>query len=81
MLLLGNDLQTFVLLTNIFFWLLIIVKNQSLKEYAIRKCKNCVKAKTETYKVQKPVPNTFADLCTLSVSICFLFQFLYIFRF
>ena len=33
----------------------------------------CVKAETETYIVQKPVPNTPADLCTLSVSICFQF--------
>ena len=24
---------------------------------------NCVKAETETYKVQKRVPNTSADLC------------------
>ena len=36
--------------------------------------KNIVKAETETYIVQKPVPNT-------TVSICFQFQFLYIFRF
>ena len=49
--------------------------------YDEKKNKNCLKAETETYKVQKPVPNTSADLCPLSVSICFLFQFLYIFRF
>ena len=46
-----------------------------------KKNKNCVKAETKTYKVQKPVPNTSADLCTLSVSICFQFQFLYMFRY
>ena len=44
-------------------------------------CKSSVKAETKTYKVQKPVPNTSADLCTLSVSIWFQFQFLYIFRY
>ena len=31
------------------------------------KNKNCVKAETETYKIQKPVPNTLADFITLSV--------------
>ena len=37
----------------ILFWFLIIVKYQSLKDYAIRKYKNCVKAETEIYKIQK----------------------------
>ena len=45
----------------------------------MRKKQNCVKD-TETNNIQKPVPNTSADSCTLSVSICFQFQFLYIFR-
>ena len=31
----------------------------------MRKKQNCVKAETKTYKVQKPVPNTSADLRTL----------------
>ena len=32
------------------------------------KNKNCVKAETETYKIQKPVPNTLADLIRYAVS-------------
>ena len=40
-----------------------------------KKNKNCVIAETETYKVQKPVPNISADLCSLSGCICFQFQF------
>ena len=47
----------------------------------MRKNKNCVKAETKTSKVQKPAPNTSADFCTLSVSLCFQFQFLYMFRY
>ena len=44
----------------------------------MRKNKNCVKAETETYKIQKPVPNTPAYLCTMSVLICF--QLLEVYR-
>ena len=65
--------------------LFLIFNNRKIAEfkelYDEEKNKNCVKPETETYKVQKPVSNTSADLCTLSVSICFQFHFLYIFRF
>ena len=62
----------------------LIINNRKITEskglYDEKK-QNCVKAETKTYKVQKPVPNTSANLCTLSVSICFQFNFLYIFRY
>ena len=67
--------------SRIFFLIFNNRKIAEFKGYDEQKNKNCVKAETETYKVQKPGPNTSADLCTLSVSICFQFQFLYIFRF
>ena len=63
----------------------LIINNRKITEskglYDEKKNKNCVKAETKTYKVQKLAPNTSADLCTLSVSICFQFHFLYMFRY
>ena len=78
---LPNDLRPEIYLAHEYFLIINNRKITSLKDYMMRKIKNCVKAETKTYKVQKPIPNTSADLCTLSVSICLQFQFLYMFRY
>ena len=51
-LLLANDQQRFVLLTNI-FWIFNNRKITEFKGLYGEKNKHCVKAKTETYKIQK----------------------------
>ena len=50
-LLLANDLWRFVLPMNIFF-IFYYCKITEFKGFHVRKYKNCVKAETETYKIQ-----------------------------
>ena len=55
---------------RIFF---LIFNNRKIAKFKGLYDEKKTKAETETYKVQKPVPNTSADLCTLRYAFSFSF--------